>query len=524
MDVIFPCRPEAARLKHDGQGNHCLHGHCHSAGPSVKCGSHLAWDVHDAGVLTDTRAQAARILGSFDRNERKSIVRTCTCVLIAGLVVWLPGWMGLSIYDGLSDGGRASLGIVVLAASLWISEAMPAFAVALLVIGLQVAILGRPGGVFAEEGDSKAWLMFVSPWASSIMWLFIGGFVLAHACAKTKLDEWLAGMLLSRLMGKPALLVLGVMVVTYVFSMFMSNTATAAMVMTMTAPVLLSLGKDAKLGRGIVLAVACGANLGGMATIIGTPPNAIAAGQLPADQKISFIEWMSIALPPSLVLAGVAFAFIWWRYVRGDHTKLAALKRERSDDKTLRQRVVVMVFFTITLTLWMGGSFWGISAPVASLLPIVGLAVSGVMTAEDINKLPWDVLLLLAGGLSLGVGVKETGLAVWFADQIPADLPPLGIAMAFAMVGLVLSNLMSNTAAAALLIPLAASLVAPDNVRLVMLSVAIACSSAMCLPISTPPNAIAYSSGRLRAIDFMVPGLIIAILIPLVVLWLKLVA
>lgn len=474
-------------------------------------------------MLTDTRAQAARILGSFDRNERKSIIRTICCILFAAAVVWAPGWFGLTIYEGLSDGGRAALGIVVLAASLWVVEAMPAFAVALLVIGLQVAILGRPGGVFAEEGDSKAWLMFVAPWASSIMWLFIGGFVLAHACAKTRLDEWLAGMLLSRLMSKPAHLVLGVMAVTYVFSMFMSNTATAAMVMTMTAPVLAGMSKDAKLGRGIVLAVACGANLGGMATIIGTPPNAIAAGQLPAEHKINFIEWMGIALPPSLMLAGVAFAFIWWHYVRGESTSAEGLKRTPSDDRTLRQRVVVMVFFGITLTLWMGGGFWGISAPVASLVPIVGLAVSGVMNAEDVNKLPWDVLLLLAGGLSLGVGVKETGLAAWFADQIPVNLAPLGIALAFAMVGLILSNLMSNTAAAALLIPLAGSLVAPENVALVMVAVAIACSSAMCLPISTPPNAIAFSSGRLRTVDFIRPGLLIAVLVPLAVLWLSIV-
>lgn len=480
--------------------------------------------VHALGMLTDTRAQAARILGSFDRNEFKSIIRTCCCLIFAILVVWLPSALGWSLYDGLNPAGRASLGIVVFAASLWVTEAMPAFAVALLVIGLQVAILGRPGGVFAEAGDGKAWLMFVSPWASSIMWLFIGGFVLAHASAKTRLDEWIAGMLLSRLLARPAHLVLGVMGVTYVFSMFMSNTATAAMVMTMTAPVLAGMSKDGKLGRGIVLAVACGANLGGMATIIGTPPNAIAAGQLPEGSRINFLEWMGIALPPSLLFAGLAFAFIWWRYVRGEKACTEELKRSASDDKTLRQRVVVMIFFGITLALWMGGSFWGISAPVASLVPIVGLAVCGVMTADDMNKLPWDVLLLLAGGLSLGVGVKETGLATWLANQIPAGLPPLGIAMAFAMVGLVLSNLMSNTAAAALLIPLSASLVGPESVRLVMISVAIGCSSAMCLPISTPPNAIAYSSGRLGARDFLRPGLLVAVLVPLAVFWLSLVA
>lgn len=474
-------------------------------------------------MFPDTRAQAARILGSFNRDEKRLILRTLGCALFSAGVVWGPDLVGWGLYDGLSAAGRASLGVLVFAACLWIIEALPAFAVALLVIGLQVAILGRPGGVFAEEGDGQAWLMFVSPWASSLMWLFIGGFVLAHACSKTRLDRWLASLLLGRLVGSPALLVLGVMGVTYGFSMFMSNTATAAMIMTMTAPVVAGLPKDCRLGRGLVIAIACGANLGGMATLIGTPPNAIAAGQLPDGEKLNFIQWMGVALPPSLLLAAVAYAVVWRVWVKGQKSSGADLAEEPADAKMLRQRLIVMVFFFITVALWMGGSLIGISAPVASLIPIVGLAVTGVMTAEDIRKLPWDVLLLIAGGLSLGVGVKETGLAEWLAGLIPAGLPPLGIAMAFAMVGLFLSNLMSNTAAAALLIPLAGSLVEPDNTRLVMVSVALGCSAAMCLPISTPPNAIAYSSGRISARDFLIPGLVIGVMVPITVLWLKLV-
>ncbi len=472
-------------------------------------------------MFNDTRAQGARILGSFDRTEKMLILRTLGCALFSAAVIWGPELIGWGIYEGLSSAGRAALGILIFAATLWIVEALPAFAVALLVIGLQVAILGRQGGVFAAEGDSKAWLVFVAPWASSLMWLFIGGFVLAHACSKTHLDRWLAGMLLGKLVSKPALLVLGVMGVTYVFSMFMSNTATAAMVMTMTAPVVASMPKGSRLVKGLVIAVACGANLGGMATLIGTPPNAIAAGQLPEGAKLNFIQWMGVALPPSLLLAAVAYGVVWRLWVKGETSGGAELIQEPANDKALRQRVIVMVFFVITVGLWMSGSFIGISAPVASLIPIVGLAVTGVMTAEDIRKLPWDVLLLIAGGLSLGVGVKETGLAEWLAGQIPSGLPPLGIAMAFAMVGLVLSNLMSNTAAAALLIPLAGSLVGPENSRLVMVSVAFGCSAAMCLPISTPPNAIAYSSGRISARDFLIPGLVIGLMVPITVLWLQ---
>lgn len=476
-------------------------------------------------MALDTRTQSARILGSFDRKERRGIRKAAGCALLAGGVVWGPGWLGLEWYADLSQGGQAALGIMVFAAALWVTEAMPAFAVALLVIGLQIGILGRPGGVFAEEGDSNAWLMFVEPWSSSIMWLFLGGFVLAHACSKTQLDRWLAGKFLGKVVGRPPLLVLGIMSVTFVFSMFMSNTATAAMMIAVTAPVIAGLPKDSKLARGIVVSVAVAANLGGIGTIIGTPPNAIAAGQLPEHAKLSFVGWMGIALPPALALGALAYALIWKVWIEGESSGDAKLEASvGGDDRQFRHRFIVMGVSVITVGLWMGGGAIGLPASVVSFIPIVVLAVSGVMMPDDIRELPWDVLLLLAGGLSLGVGVKETGLAEWLAHQVPTDPPPLAIAATFAFVGLVLSNLMSNTAAAALLIPLGASVVDSEDARLVIVSIAIGCSAAMCLPISTPPNAIAYSSGRITTKDFVIPGVIIGALAPLIVFWLKIVA
>jgi len=476
-------------------------------------------------MALDTRAQSARILGSFDRKERRGIRKTMGCGLLAALVVWGPGMLGLDWYEGLSAGGQASLGIMVFAAALWVSEAMPAFAVALLVIGLQIAVLGRPGGVFAEEGDSKAWLKFVDPWSSSIMWLFLGGFVLAHACSKTQLDRWLAGKFLGKLVGRPPLLVLGVMAVTFVFSMFMSNTATAAMMVAVTAPVIAGLPKDSKLARGLIVSVAVAANLGGIGTIIGTPPNAIAAGQLPEDAKLSFIGWMGVALPPALALVALAYVLIWKVWIAGESAGDATLDSSvGGDDRQLRHRFIVMGVFAVTVALWMGGSMFDLPASVVSFVPIVVLAVTGVMVPNDMRELPWDVLLLLAGGLSLGVGVKETGLAEWLAHQVPTNLPPMGIAAVFALVGLVLSNLMSNTAAAALLIPLGASVVGPESAQLVIISIAVGCSCAMCLPISTPPNAIAYSTGRIVTKDFILPGVVIGVLSPLIVFWLKLIS
>lgn len=455
----------------------------------------------------DTRAQAKRLLGSFERSELQGIAKTLACGLLALAVVFVPGMSGAGLYDSLSPGGRATLGILVFAAALWVTEAMPAFAVALLVIGLQIAVLGHPGGVWAKEGDSKAWTTFVEPWASPTMWLFFGGFVLAHACSKTQLDRWLAGMVLGRFSNSPARLAAAVMAITFVFSMFMSNTATAAMMIAVTAPVLASLPKGSRIAKGLVLAVAAGANLGGIGTIIGTPPNAIAAGHL--GGQVDFVKWMMVALPPALFLAAMVYALIWRNYLRGDHTPIPHLDSAVDGGaRRKRQRLTVMLVFAITVTMWMGESWFGVPSPVVSFIPIVALAVTGVIEARDVRVLPWDVLLLLAGGLSLGVGVEVTGLATWLAGQVPPGLGTVAVAVVFSGLGLVLSNLMSNTAAAALLIPLGASLVPAEAAPLVVVSIAISCSAAMALPISTPPNAIAYGTERLGARDFLVPGLI----------------
>ena len=471
----------------------------------------------------DTRAQAKRLLGSFEGSERRGMAKTTGCLILALAIVFLPDLIGWSLFAGLGNGGKAALGIMVFAAALWVTEAMPAFAVALLVIGLQIAILGNPSGVWAAEGDTKAWTTFVEPWSSPTMWLFLGGFVLAHASSKTQLDKWLAGMVLGRFATSPAKLVAGVMAITFFFSMFMSNTATAAMMIAVTAPVLGSLPGSSRLAKAVVIAVAAGANLGGIGTIIGTPPNVIAAGEL--QGSVDFVKWMMIALPPALLLATAVYFLIWRIYIHhsGEVVEIHLDSKVESHPRLKRHRITVLIIFTITVGMWMSESLTGISSPVVSFIPIVALAVSGVIGARDMRVLPWDVLLLLAGGLSLGVGVEVTGLAEWFAALVPGNLSIPSIAIVFSLLGLFLSNLMSNTAAAALLIPLASSLTGEAGSTLVTVSIAISCSAAMALPISTPPNAIAHSTERLSSKDFLLPGLLVAAGMVIVLPWLALV-
>ncbi|MFV0338455.1 MAG: SLC13 family permease [Chthoniobacterales bacterium] len=475
-------------------------------------------------MIIDTRANSRRLLGTFDQSTSKSFFKTLISAAVAFAATMLPERLGWQIYDGLSAAGTTTLGILIFAALMWVTEAIPAFAVALLVIGLEVALLGRPGGVFAPVGDTNAWEIFVHPWAASIMWLFLGGFVLAHACSSTGLDRWLAEMIIGKKEKKPAALMLGIMSITFVFSMFMSNTATATMMLTVLTPIIATLKKNSPLAKTLCLSVAVAANIGGMGTLIGTPPNAIAAAQL--GNEVDFLKWMYLALPPALLIGAVAYGFLFLklRGLQGESIKLPHAKEEKISGKDLLQRSIVMSVFSVTVVLWMTSSLHQTPAAVISLLPIVLLAVTGIITSKDMRELPWDVLMLLAGGLSLGVAINATGLAEWFAAQIPTSWTGLPLIIAFAIFAVILSNLMSNTATANIMIPLGIAMVGNENAALFALPIALACSSAMCLPISTPPNAVIFASGRVSTKDFMQIGLLLAIVGPgVAIFWIRLV-
>ena len=195
---------------------------------------------------------------------------------------------------------------------------------------------------------------------------------------------------------------------------------------------------------------------------------------------------------------------------------------ERDESRALPprwQRWLVIGVFLATISLWMTTALHGMPSPVVSFLPIVAFAVSGVLTAEDVRKLHWDVLLMLAGGLSLGVGVVETGLAEWIVSGLPAGLGILPLTLALAYLTWLVSNFMSNTAAANILVPLGMTMGAGFE-PLAVVPMALAASASMCLPVSTPPNAIAYATGKINSADLLQIGLLIGILAPLLaVLW-----
>lgn len=458
--------------------------------------------------MLDTRAEVLRILGYLEFSSGRAFLKVTGCGLLAAAVALWPE------YDALSPAGHWALFILLLAAGLWTTEAMPAFAVGLLVIGLDIAILGRPGGVLAvDEGD---WQAYVAPWSSPLIWLFLGGLVMAEAAARTGLDRWMAGHVLRRVGSSPGRVLAASMGVTFVLSMFMSNTATTAMMLAVIAPILATLPRDEAFAKCLLLGVPMAANVGGMGTLIGTPPNAIAAGAL-TEAPVDFARWMVAGVPPAAVLLLVS-----WVYLRRRHrwhlrsVDLSALEtQDPGAQAPLWQRLLVMAVFTATVSLWLTGPLHGIPSPVVSFLPITVFAVSGVVGVEQIRRLQWDVLLLLAGGLALGLTVSRTGLADWLVSLLPVgSLGRLPLVLLLVYVTSLLSNFMSNTAATNILVPLALALDGGAGAAGMVVPIALGASAAMCLPISTPPNALAYATRRLRGADFVPGGLLLGLLAP----------
>lgn len=304
---------------------------------------------------------------------------------------------------------------------------------------------------------------------------------------------------------------------TFILSMFMSNTATTAMMLAVMAPIIHSLPREEGFAHTLILGIPVAANLGGMGTLIGTPPNAIAASALHAT-PIGFGQWMLAGVPPAILLIIASWFFLRRRHPWGvTEVDIGAIQDVPAETRApLWQKLVVMAVFTTTILLWLTTSLHGIPSPVISFLPITVFAVTGVISADQIRRLQWDVLLLMAGGMSLGIAVSSTGLAAWLVALLPTqEWGMLPIIIAFVVVAVVMSNFMSNTAAANVLVPLAMALNTGQNAATVV-PIALSASAAMCLPISTPPNALAYATRRVKGTDFIPVGIFIGLLAPIV--------
>ena len=445
----------------------------------------------------------------------------CLSAALAATMYW-PG------LDELQPAPRRALFILLFATSLWVTGAIAAFAVGILVIALNIALLGNPDeGVFAQT--RKDWEQFVEILGHPLVWLFFGGFVLAAGMARTGLDRWIASRLLARLGDRPPAILGGIMIVTFTLSMFMSNTATTAMMVAMLAPLLAAIPSHDRFGSGLLLGTAVAANLGGMGSLIGTPPNAIAVGtlsEIPGATEITFLGWMMIGLPPALVLLLLSW-FLITRFYPSDEDRLPMPDWEAgSEDPAAAvprwQTIVVASTLLITVGLWMTAQWHGLPTAVVSFVPIVVFTTTGLLGANDIRGLNYDVLFLLAGGLALGQVVSGTGLSTWIVERLPVEgLGVAAIALLVSYITVLLSNFMSNTAAANIVIPLCVTMAVGAEAR-VAVPIALSASAAMCLPIATPPNALVFATNRCRSGDFIKMGLLIGGITPLlVVMWIS---
>ena len=462
---------------------------------------------------------------SSDFNRKKALMFTITALLTA--LVWNLPIDSFGI-EGLTVVQQRVIAIFVMAVMLWLTEAIPAWATSVVIIfvllfGVSDSAFNIMQGFEGEYGNLLEYQGIMACFADPTIILFLGGFVMAIAATKSGLDVLMAKTLIAPFGKKSENVLLGFMLITGIFSMFISNTATAAMMLTFLTPVFKALPANGKGRIALTMAIPIGANLGGMGTPIGTPPNAFAYKVLTAPDglnlDIGFGDWMMIMCPMVLVMLVLAWFIIRKMFPFSQKT----IELQIQGDIHFNWRtIVVAATFILTIILWVfGKKYFGINANTVAMLPIAVFAFTGVLTADDLKEIDWAVIWMVAGGFALGLAMNGTGLAENAVKSIPFDtFNPVVIMIVSGLVCFALSNFISNTATAALLIPIltvvcagmGSSLESIGGTSTIIIGVAVAASCAMSLPISTPPNAIAYSTGLIQQTDMVKAGLTIGLI------------
>ena len=456
--------------------------------------------------------------------EMKKVWQLLGIVLITAVVWNLP----ISVFDidGLTVVQQRIIAIFVFATLSWLTECIPAWATSLAIMTIMCVTVSENSFQFFK-GDGIGELLrskeIMASFADPIIMLFLAGFILAIAASKSGLDTLLAKNMIRPFGNKSENVLLGFLFITGIFSMFISNTATAALMLTFLAPVFASLPANGKGRIALTMSIPLAANLGGIGTPIGTPPNMIAMKFLndPDDLNlgISFGQWMLIMGPLVIILLLICWRVILYFFPFSKKTIELEIKGEIH--RGWRMYVVIATFI-ITILLWIiPKEITGINTNTVSMIPMGIFAITGVINAKDLQQIDWSVIWMVAGGFALGLGMNGSGLADVAIESIPfGSWSPIVILIVSGLICYFLSNFISNTATAALLMPILAVVCRAMGDKLdviggtstVLLGVAIAASTAMCLPISTPPNAIAYSTGLVEQKDMLKTGLVCGII------------
>jgi len=431
-------------------------------------------------------------LGDGDRLVQKKITAFVVSILAFFLVF-------ISTSD-FAPKQQIVLSVLVVAIVLWISEAIPLFVTAFISSFLLITL----GGFGATE--------IFQPYFDPVIVLFLGGFLLALAVQKVGLDHFFAFRVISKFGTRPHYFMLGMMLVTAFLSMWMSNTAAAAIMIPICIAVLGNNGLlDSDFSKASVLSVAYAATIGGIGSVVGSPPNAIAVKYIrESGVEFSFLDWMLYSLPFVIL----ALIFIWLVLLFFHKTKIEKIEYAKAEKQLNSKQLAVLGVFALTLLGWLTTKFTGLSSSTVALLPIILVFVLGILNESDLLKISWPTLLLFGGGLSLGEAVISSGLNRWMANLVDihiSGLSQFAFILVLTYLSILISMIASNTAAAAVLVPLllpiSDTLKVP--VQAIAIFIAIGVSLDFMMPIGTPPSAIAYSTGLVSVKDMMKNGFVI---------------
>lgn len=453
-------------------------------------------------------------------------------ILIPAIILLLP--LSAFPFEGMTLVQQRVIAIFLLAALCWVFEPIPIYATSVVIIVLELLLVSNKGLYLFRAGEGSvqfgkllSYNEIMATFASPIIMLFLGGFFLAMAATKYRLDVNLARVLLKPFGQDPKFVMLGLMLITAIFSMFMSNTATTAMMLSILTPVIAVFGPKDPGRVAFALCIPVAANIGGIGTPIGTPPNAIALKYLVGDNLITFGEWMMFGVPFVVIMMALAWLLIS-RLFPAEMPKIE-LSIKGKFLKTPKA-IVVYVTFGLTILLWLMGSAHGMNSYTVALIPVAIFSITGIINKEDLKKISWDVLWLVSGGIALGLALDKTGLAALVVQSIPFDLfSPLVVLFGAAFLCLAMANFMSHTATANLLMPIMAALgtsMASLNelggeVTLILV-VTFAASLGMSLPISTPPNALAHATGNVQSNQMAKVGVVlgvVGVLLSFIMVW-----
>lgn len=440
--------------------------------------------------------------------------------LISGPLIFTLIFFFIPI-EGLSQEGKGILACTTWLAIWWMTEAIPVEATAML----PIVIFPLTGSL-----DIKS---TTYPYANPLVYLFLGGFIIAIAIERWDLHKRIALNIINLIGTNPRKVILGFMVATGFLSMWISNTASTLMMVPIGLSVVSSLESNKNFAKALLLAIAYSASIGGMATLIGTPPNIVFAGVLKNTfgVEIGFLDWMMLGLPFSITLIAITWVFISRMAFKIDSSsnqdagidvKLKALGYMSIEEKR------VLAVFLFTAFCWVTRKFL-----LVQFIPEINdtiIAIAGALTLfiipnskggkliewNQMNKLPWGVLMLFGGGLSIANGFVKTDLATWIGTQLNhlETLHIIVLVLIIATLVNFLTEVTSNVATASMILPILAALAISIQVHpyFLMVSAILASSCAFMLPIATPPNAIVFSSKHIKMRDMIKTGLFINII------------